>query len=71
VTDIDQDQISALRRINDEQFRMLLRLRAYVEPDCRCPCCDTTRVCLGGCTFEQDAPDAAGRMQAARKAMRG
>lgn len=49
----------------------LARLREYVEDDCLCPCCDTTRHCIGECTFRQDAPDAAERMQAARIAMWG
>ena len=47
------------------------RLRAYVEADCHCPCCDTDRHCMGGCTFQSDAPDAWERMVAARKAMWG
>ena len=47
------------------------RLRAYVEADCRCPCCNTTRHCLGECTFRDDAADAWERMAAARVATWG
>ena len=55
----------------DAKHSELVRLREYVEADCRCPCCCETRVCLEGCTFQADAPDAWERMQAARKAMWG
>ena len=47
------------------------RLRAYVEADCHCPCCEETRHCMSGCTFRDDSQDGWERMVAARKAMWG
>lgn len=49
----------------------IMRLRAYVEADCRCPFCTTVRHCLPGCTYKDYDLNAWDRMQAARKAMWG
>jgi hypothetical protein len=32
----------------------LASLRAYVETDAICPCCEESRQCLEECTFKQD-----------------
>lgn len=59
-------------REEDDFYQALLkRLSEYVEADCHCPCCDTDRHCMGGCTFRDDSPDGWERMVAARKAMWG
>ena len=47
------------------------RMAAWLEGDCECPCCMETRRCLDDCTFSQDAPDDAERMQLTRDALYG
>ena len=59
MTEIDKKELHA----------ELERLREYVGNDCRCPCCNSTDVCVSWCTFADDCPDGWERMQAARKAM--
>ena len=46
------------------------RLRSCIEGDARCPCCDTTVVCLDGCTFADDAPAQHEKMVFARKVLK-
>lgn len=41
-------------------------LRAWLEADARCPCCDTEDACLDGCTFATDCPQDADRMAEVR-----
>ena len=41
-------------------------LRAWLEADARCPCCDTTDACVDGCTFANDCPQDAERMAEVR-----
>ena len=41
-------------------------LRAWLEADARCPCCDTTDACVDGCTFATDCPQDAERMAEVR-----
>ena len=47
------------------------RMAAWLEGDCECPCCMETRQCLDDCTFSEDAPDDAERMQFTREALYG
>jgi len=53
--------------VNEE----LERLRNYVLLDANCPCCRENWKCLPDCTFEEDCPDEADRMKAARYALTG
>ena len=41
-------------------------LRAWLEADARCPCCDTTDACFDDCTFATDCPQDAERMAEVR-----
>jgi hypothetical protein len=47
------------------------RLSAWIEGDCMCPCCEQTRACVDGCTFDEDDPSGATRMAEARAALYG
>jgi len=63
--------IATMQTALDVKDEKLFRLREYVEPDCRCPCCDTSMFCLDGCTLQTDEPGWCSRMMRARKAMWG
>lgn len=47
------------------------RLRAWIEHDATCPCCERTDVCSVDCTFDADCPAAAEHMRAARNVLDG
>ena len=47
----------------DEKIKYL---REYLEFDACCPCCQETKECSDGCTFEDDDPYAFERMKFAR-----
>jgi len=63
--------IATMQTALDVKDEKLCRLREYVEADCRCPCCDTVRHCLGDCTFRDDSDEGHDRMMRARYAMWG
>ena len=63
--------IATMQTALDVKDEKLFRLREYVEPDCRCPCCDTSMFCLDGCTLQTDEPGWCSRMMRARYAMWG
>lgn len=57
------------RKLEDDVERLraeVERLRSWIEGDCICPCCQETRACLEGCTFAEDCPNEAERMNEAR-----
>mgnify|MGYP000883588743 CR=1 FL=1 len=59
--------VSAAKDAEIERLRAeVAGLRAWLEADARCPCCDTTDACLDGCTFATDCPQDAERMAEVR-----
>lgn len=41
-------------------------LRDWLEGDALCPCCQQVTACLDGCTFGEDDPNGAARMEEVR-----
>ena len=44
----------------------LERMQEWIEGDCTCPCCAGVQECVDGCTFAEDCPSDANRMESAR-----
>jgi hypothetical protein len=57
--------------VADEAADVIERMRTRLEGDCNCPCCQQIYLCEDGCTFEEDCPNDAERMEGARDALFG
>lgn len=53
----------------ESQREEIERLRAWIEPEANCPCCDQSVNCNRDCTFSEDRPNAAKKMMMAREAL--
>lgn len=71
------EQVKLEGRLVAEQARVsklqaeIERLREYIAYDANCPCCNQNEECEEGCTFKDDCPDGAEKMEMARKILRG
>jgi len=46
-------------------------LMEFAQYEAQCPCCSEIIKCVRGCTFHNDCPNEADRMDAARAALKG
>ncbi len=62
---------TALRSAVDTLVAERDALMEFAQYEAQCPCCSEIIKCVRGCTFHNDCPNEADRMDAARAALKG
>lgn len=57
--------------MNDEILARLNQMAQWIDGFCLCPCCGDNRKCEADCTFAEDDPQSAERMESARRVLYG
>lgn len=65
------DLAAALRSAVDTLVAERDALMEFAQYEAQCPCCSEIIKCVRGCTFHNDCPNEADRMDAARAALKG